>query len=63
MDKIDVEPRNKADESPLMLAALDGQLELVKQLVALGADVNKTGLGTVALRRHARSSGRDEPAA
>lgn len=41
--KIDVEPRNKADESPLMLAALDGNLALAKQLIAKGADVNKTG--------------------
>lgn len=42
-DKIDVEPRNKADESPLMLAALGGHLETVKGLVARGADVNKPG--------------------
>lgn len=41
--KIDVEPRNKADESPLMLAALDGETALVKRLVAMGADVNKPG--------------------
>lgn len=42
-DKIDVEPRNKADESPLMLAALGGHLETVKALVTRGADVNKPG--------------------
>lgn len=42
-DKIDVEPRNKSDESPLMLAALDGQIDTVRRLIALGADVNKTG--------------------
>ena len=42
-DKIDVEPRNKVDESPLMLASLGGHLETVKQLIARGADVNKTG--------------------
>ena len=41
--KIDVEPRNKVDESPLMLAALDGQTEVAKRLVSLGADVNKPG--------------------
>jgi ankyrin repeat protein len=41
--KIDVEPRNKADESPLMLAALDGEADLVKRLVVMGADVNKPG--------------------
>lgn len=42
-DKIDVEPRNKVDESPLMLASLGGYLETVKALIARGADVNKTG--------------------
>ncbi len=41
--KIDVEPRTAADESPLMLAALNGMLELSQQLVIMGADVNKTG--------------------
>ncbi len=42
-DKIDVEPRNKVDESPLMLAALSGQIEMVKQMIEQGGDVNKTG--------------------
>ncbi len=42
-NKINVEPRNKADESPLMLAALDGEKDLARRLVALGADVNKPG--------------------
>lgn len=42
-NKINVEPRNKADESPLMLASLDGQLEIAKRLIAMGADVNKPG--------------------
>lgn len=42
-EKIDVEPRNKADESPLMLASLGGYLETVKLLIDRGADVNKTG--------------------
>jgi hypothetical protein len=42
-DKIDVEPRNKVDESPLMLSALGGYLETVKLLVEHGADVNKPG--------------------
>ncbi len=42
-DKLDVEPRNKVDESPLMLAALEGQLDTAKTLIQLGADVNKTG--------------------
>lgn len=41
--KTDVESLNKADESPLMAAALDGRLELCKKLIARGAAVNKTG--------------------
>jgi ankyrin repeat protein len=41
--KTNVEMRNVKDESPLMLAALKGQVELVKKLVARGADVNKPG--------------------
>ena len=42
-DQIDVEPRNKVDESPLMLASLGGYLDTVKLLIGRGADVNKTG--------------------
>lgn len=42
-NKIEVESRNKADESPLMLAALGGQLDIAKRLIDLGADVNKPG--------------------
>lgn len=42
-DKVNVEPRNAVDESPLMLAALGGQLETVRHLIERGADVNKTG--------------------
>jgi ankyrin repeat protein len=42
-DKLDVEPRNKVDESPLMLAALEGQLDTARTLIELGADVNKPG--------------------
>ena len=42
-NKIQVEVRNKADESPLMLASLGGQLAVAKRLIDLGADVNKTG--------------------
>jgi ankyrin repeat protein len=38
-----VEVRNSADESPLMLASLQGALTLVKALIARGADVNKPG--------------------
>lgn len=39
----EVESLNKSDESPLMAAALDGQLALCKALIARGAAVNKTG--------------------
>lgn len=38
-----VETRNRADESPLMMAALKGHAELARRLIARGADVNKTG--------------------
>lgn len=38
-----VELRNAADESPLMMAALKGHLELARRLIARDADVNKTG--------------------
>jgi ankyrin repeat protein len=41
--KTEVESRNKADESPLMLASLNGQVDLVKKLIERGGDVNKTG--------------------
>jgi polar amino acid transport system substrate-binding protein len=38
-----VDTRSKSDETPLMIAALKGHLPLAKQLIARGADVNKTG--------------------
>ena len=41
--KTEVESLNKADESPLMMASLTGQLDLCKRLIARGAAVNKTG--------------------
>ena len=41
--KINLNAFNALGESALMLAALKGQLELAKKLVAKGADVNKTG--------------------
>ena len=41
--KINLNASNALGESPLMLAALSGQLGLVTKLVANGADVNKTG--------------------
>ncbi|VTU27741.1 ankyrin repeat protein [Variovorax sp. PBL-H6] len=41
--RTNVELRNTKDESPLMLAALKGQQELVTRLIARDADVNKPG--------------------
>lgn len=38
-----VEVRNAADESPLMLAALTGNVELCRTLIEKDADVNKPG--------------------
>lgn len=40
---VNVEARNAADESPLMLAALKGNLDAMRALIARNADVNKTG--------------------
>ncbi len=47
----DAEP---GGQTPLMLACIKGQLDLVKQLLSLGARVNPAGLDTVALRRQRR---------
>lgn len=41
--KVNVEARSKQDESPLMLASLQGMLKVCEQLIARDADVNKTG--------------------
>lgn len=41
--KVNVEPRNPHDESPLMLASLQGLTEICQQLIDKGADVNKPG--------------------
>ena len=38
-----VEWRSPKDESPLMIASLKGQTDIVRKLVARDADVNKTG--------------------
>jgi ankyrin repeat protein len=38
-----VDARNAQDESPLMMAAIKGNEDAVKQLIARDADVNKTG--------------------
>jgi ankyrin repeat protein len=41
--KTNIEIRTAQDESPLMMAALKGHLELVKKLIRHDADVNKPG--------------------
>ncbi|HEX9719883.1 MAG TPA: ankyrin repeat domain-containing protein [Ramlibacter sp.] len=41
--KTNIEIRTAQDESPLMIAALKGHLEIVKKLIARDADINKTG--------------------
>jgi ankyrin repeat protein len=43
LNGIKAEVRNAADESPLMLAAMKGDLNLCKLLLKKGADVNKPG--------------------
>ncbi len=42
-NKTQIDARSPQDESALMMAALNGHEELVKALIAKGADVNKTG--------------------
>lgn len=41
--KTDVEARNPKDESPLMLAAIKGQQDVVTKLIERDADINKPG--------------------
>ncbi|MDD3934838.1 ankyrin repeat domain-containing protein [Rhodoferax sp.] len=41
--RIKVEVRNTADESPLMLAALKGELQLCRLMIQKGGDINKPG--------------------
>lgn len=41
--EVDVDARNKQDESPLMMAAIKGNMDAVKALLARDADVNKPG--------------------
>lgn len=41
--QINLNALNTQGESPLMLAALKGQLDLASQMVQKGADINKTG--------------------
>jgi len=58
--KVDVEARTAKDESPLMLAAIKGRLELARRLVARKAEVNKTGWTPL---HYAASSGNESSAA
>ena len=41
--RVNVDARTAQDESPLMMAAIKGNVEAVKALIARDADVNKTG--------------------
>lgn len=41
--RLEAEQRNTKDESPLMMAALKGELGIVRRLIKLGAHVNKPG--------------------
>lgn len=41
--QVNVDVRNAKDETPMMLAAIRGQIDLVKKLLARDADVNKPG--------------------
>lgn len=41
--KTNVDARNRHDETPLMMAALKGHADVVRQLIARDADVNKPG--------------------
>lgn len=49
--KINVEPRSKADESPLMLASLEGQLEIARRLIAMGAETSTSRAGRRCITR------------
>jgi hypothetical protein len=41
--KTDVNTLNSKGESPLMLAAIKGNVDIAERLIKKGADVNKTG--------------------
>ena len=55
--KLKVEARNAKDESPLMMAALRGNLAAARTLIARDADINKTGWTPL---HYAASSGADD---
>lgn len=52
-----VEARNAQDESPLMIAAIKGNVDAVQKLIAREADVNKTGWTPL---HYAASGGTDQ---
>lgn len=54
---VKVEARNAQDESPLMMAAIKGNVEAVRALIARNADVNKTGWTPL---HYAASAGKPE---
>jgi uncharacterized protein len=43
LSEVDVEARNRQGETPLMMAALKGQLPQARRLIARGAEVNRPG--------------------
>src|SRR5574337_1044517 len=55
--KINVETRDRQDESPLMIAALKGELAMVQELIAKDADINKPGWTPL---HYAATGGHDE---
>ncbi len=54
---IDVEKVDAHDENAMMLAALNGDVDLVKQLIAKGAEVNKKGWAPL---HYAAANGHDD---
>lgn len=58
-DSVNVEARSTADETPIMIAALKGRLDLVRQLIERRAQVNKPGW--TPLHYAATHSGPDAP--
>ncbi|WP_420873224.1 ankyrin repeat domain-containing protein [Paraburkholderia kururiensis] len=55
--KTNIEAQDKAGENAMMLAALNGDLDLVKLLIAKGAEVNKKGWAPL---HYAAANGHDD---